>query len=94
MAIQLIQLKEIKVLMLIDKPRATARPNKNKNNIRVSEIGQTVDLSCDYSNEPDVKWRKTDSVRFKITLTKEYFLKFQFKELSDYSREFEGKLLV
>ena len=31
---------------------------------------------CDYLNEPDVKWCKTDSISFKITLIKEYFFKF------------------
>lgn len=45
-----------------DRPRPTPRPNKNDRKlIRVADVNKTVDLSCDYSNNEQVKWRRVDA---------------------------------
>lgn len=52
--------KAIKVVILTDKPKPRPKPYKESKLIRVGEKDKTIDLTCDYSNNSLVKWRKVN----------------------------------
>lgn len=68
--------------------------------LKRANIDSTVELSCEFSSEDvtDLKWRKLDGVRFVFYFhsSLEFNCKifFFFKRLSDYTRDYQGKLYI